>query len=205
MRPFFVASLDPVGNTNERDSMVKAVKYFKPERWSSAPALLSTSHTFSPQNSGSSADAPVGSMFTYYLKLSAIVYPRVFSHLACNLCWKWLSLSLSSKTKEGLSFYIQVVIWVLRSVSPGDKVQPLCTHRQSDYRVMLWYQKLIGYNNNDVLMEKPYEQHFITVEIWVGTMLKISRWPSRWMVLLCSLLHTDTKSLTIFHYWWFCS
>ncbi|XP_023272062.1 uncharacterized protein LOC111662437 [Seriola lalandi dorsalis] len=53
--------------------------------------------------------------------------------------------------------------------SLGDKVQLVCTHGQTDYRVMLWYQqppgqtdmKLIGYlNYYEVKMEKPYEQHF---------------------------------------------
>lgn len=53
--------------------------------------------------------------------------------------------------------------------SPGDKVQLVCTHEQTDYRVMLWYRQppgqtdmiLIGYvNYNDVKMEKSYERQF---------------------------------------------
>ncbi len=53
--------------------------------------------------------------------------------------------------------------------SPGDKIQLVCTHKQTDYRVMLWYQqppgqtdmKLIGHvNYNNVIMEKSYEQQF---------------------------------------------
>lgn len=53
--------------------------------------------------------------------------------------------------------------------SPGDKVHLVCTHEQTEYRVMLWYQqppgqtdmKLIGYvNYNDVSVEEPYKQQF---------------------------------------------
>lgn len=53
--------------------------------------------------------------------------------------------------------------------SPGDKVQLVCTHGQTDYRTMLWYQqppgqtdmKLIGYvDYSTVYMEKQYEQQF---------------------------------------------
>lgn len=52
---------------------------------------------------------------------------------------------------------------------PGDKVEIVCTHNKTDYRVMLWYQrspgdttlKLIGYLNfKAVTMEKQYEDHF---------------------------------------------
>lgn len=52
---------------------------------------------------------------------------------------------------------------------PGSKVQLVCTHNASDYRVMLWYQqppghtdiKLIGHlNYYRATLEKPYEEHF---------------------------------------------
>lgn len=53
----------------------------------------------------------------------------------------------------------------------GDNVQLVCTHGQSDYRVMLWYQqspgdkalKLVGYGyvqfRNDSV-EEPFRKHF---------------------------------------------
>lgn len=52
---------------------------------------------------------------------------------------------------------------------PGEKVQIFCSHDQSDYRVMLWYQrspgdtalKLIGYlYYQEVTMEEQYKKNF---------------------------------------------
>ncbi|XP_030591298.1 uncharacterized protein LOC115784280 [Archocentrus centrarchus] len=52
---------------------------------------------------------------------------------------------------------------------PGDKVQLVCTHNLSEYRVILWYQqaagqtdmKYIGHvNYKDVTMEESYKQNF---------------------------------------------
>lgn len=53
----------------------------------------------------------------------------------------------------------------------GGEVQLFCTHGQSDYRVMLWYQrphgdkalKLVGYgyaNFGNDSVEKPFREHF---------------------------------------------
>ncbi|KAF3700864.1 Immunoglobulin lambda variable 3-25 [Channa argus] len=53
--------------------------------------------------------------------------------------------------------------------NPGQKVQIFCSHDQTDYRVMLWYQrspgdtamKLIGYLNfQTVQLEDPYRNNF---------------------------------------------
>lgn len=52
---------------------------------------------------------------------------------------------------------------------PGYRVQISCSHNKTDYRVMLWYQRLpgdtamrlIGYlYYNDATMEDPYKQDF---------------------------------------------
>uniref|UniRef100_A0A673C550 Immunoglobulin V-set domain-containing protein n=1 Tax=Sphaeramia orbicularis TaxID=375764 RepID=A0A673C550_9TELE len=52
---------------------------------------------------------------------------------------------------------------------PGDKAQIFCSNDQTDYRVMLWYQrspgdtamKLIGYlHYKTETMEEPYKDHF---------------------------------------------
>ncbi|KAA8581835.1 hypothetical protein FQN60_008575 [Etheostoma spectabile] len=66
----------------------------------------------------------------------------------------------------------------------GDKVEILCSHEKTDYRVMLWYQrspgdtamKLIGYlNYNADTMEEPFKEHFkLSGDLGVNTVKNAS-------------------------------
>ncbi|XP_054861945.1 uncharacterized protein LOC111582099 [Amphiprion ocellaris] len=93
---------------------------------------------------------------------------------------------------------------------PGDKVQVFCSHNETDYRQMFWYQrspgdtamKLIGYlRYNDATMEETYKGLFnITGKLGVSLGVEVHQSPSDFITkpgeevqIFCSHDKTDFR------------